>query len=196
MKSQALIRKIIDIAILGCFVGVLSACGGASSDTEGSESQLSKGGAEADNEDNQDCTKTELATEMLASINTYRSQARDCGTTSMPAVPALTWNCTLSKSSLVHSQDMADNNFFDHTGSNGLNAGDRVTNAGYTWRAVGENIAAGQTSIDQVMQGWINSPGHCRNIMSANFTQVGAALVEVTDADYFTYWTQNFATPF
>ena len=61
---------------------------------------------------------------------------------------------------------------------------------------MGENIEAGQTSITQVMQGWIESHGNCSKIMSDEFTQVGAALVETSDADYPTYWTQNFAAPF
>jgi len=175
------------------FFGLLVGCGGANNDLSDDGSITSNNNSE---NHTQDCHNTTLAKQMLESINSYRSQARNCGSAAMPAVPALTWNCTLSQSSLVHSQDMAKNNFFDHTGSDGLSASSRVTNAGYQWRAVGENIAAGQTSIAQVMQGWIDSPGHCRNIMSADFTQVGAALVETSDADYPTYWTQNFAAPF
>ncbi|WP_370301508.1 CAP domain-containing protein [Alkalimarinus coralli] len=59
----------------------------------------------------------------------------------------------------------------------------------------GENIAAGQSSVTQVMEGWLNSPGHCRNIMSSRYQEVGTSKVDSTTADYPTYWTQVFASP-
>ena len=60
-----------------------------------------------------------------------------------------------------HSRGMGDHSFFSHTGSDGLAPGDRVRNAGYDGSAVGENIAAGQQSIDAVMAARLDSPGHC-----------------------------------
>jgi len=161
----------------------LSACG-------------SDSGQSSSEEVAENCAGSEFARSMLASINNYRAEARHCGDQAMPAVAPLSWNCTLAESSRLHSLDMATNNFFDHTGSDGLSVGNRVTNAGYRWRTVGENIAAGQTSIEQVMQGWINSPGHCVNIMRSSYTEVGAALVTDDTSDYRRYWTQNFAAPF
>ncbi|MEX2366451.1 MAG: CAP domain-containing protein [Pseudohongiellaceae bacterium] len=71
---------------------------------------------------------------------------------------------------------------------------DRVTATGYTWSAVGENIAAGYSSVEEVMQGWLKSPGHCRNIMSDQFSEFGVSRVDVSDADFPSYWTQVFAT--
>jgi uncharacterized protein YkwD len=133
--------------------------------------------------------------DMLAAVNQARMQARSCGSSSAPAVATVAWDCKLEQAAQGHSQDMANNGFFDHTGSNGLGPGDRVTNAGYNWRSVSENIAAGQTSIAQVMSGWLVSPGHCSNIMSGSVTQLGASRVSSTTARYSDYWTQNFARP-
>lgn len=131
--------------------------------------------------------------DMLAAVNQARAQARSCGSSSAPAVATVAWDCKLQQAAQGHSQDMADNGLFDHTGSNGLGPGDRVTNAGYSWRTVSENIAAGQTSIEQVMSGWLASPGHCSNIMSGSVTQLGASRVSSSTAS--DYWTQNFARP-
>lgn len=66
----------------------------------------------------------------------------------------------------------------------------RVVAAGYTYKgyksfAIGENIAQGQMSIAEVMDGWFKSPGHCRNLMNPGFKEIGVAL-------YNTYWVQDF----
>lgn len=133
--------------------------------------------------------------EMLTEVNNARAVARDCGGTTYPAAAALSWNCTLDSVASAHSIDMGDHNFFSHTGSDGLTVADRVTNAGYQWSAVGENIAAGQSTVTTVMAAWLSSPGHCANIMNAAFTEIGAAGYTVTGSDYPIYWTQVFARP-
>jgi uncharacterized protein YkwD len=133
--------------------------------------------------------------EMLTQVNNARSQARNCGTVNYSATTALSWNCTLEAVADEHSRDMGDNNFFSHTGSDGLSVGDRVTNAGYNWSAVGENIAAGQPTVDAVMAAWLGSPGHCANIMSTSYTEIGVASYAVSGSDYPIYWTQDFARP-
>ena len=96
--------------------------------------------------------------QMLTQVNNARSQPRDCGSESYPASPALSWQCTLEEVAYAHSRDMGDYNFFSHIGSDGLTVGERVTNAGYEWSAVGENIAAGYQTIDSVMAAWLDSP--------------------------------------
>jgi uncharacterized protein YkwD len=133
--------------------------------------------------------------EMLTQVNNARSQARNCGTVNYKATAALSWNCTLEAVADAHSRDMGDHNFFSHTGSDGLSVGNRVTNAGYDWSAVGENIAAGQPTIDVVMNAWLDSPGHCANIMSPSYSEFGATSYAVSGSDYPIYWTQVFAKP-
>ncbi len=73
------------------------------------------------------------------------------------------------RSTVATNRDKGDVNFMDHMGSNGLKASERITNAGYVWNAMGENIAAGQATVAAVMNGWLASPGHCANIMSSSF---------------------------
>ncbi len=138
---------------------------------------------------------SDIDRDMLDQINLARSTARQCGAQLFPAAPPLVWNCTLAQVALDHSRDMGDHNFFSHTGSDGLSPSQRVTNAGYLWRATGENIAAGPDTVSEVMKGWLLSPGHCANIMKNTYTEVGAARYRNDRSDYRVYWTQEFATP-
>lgn len=142
------------------------------------------------------CTISAEEAQMLSSINAFRAQDRVCGTKGrQPAAPALSWNCALENAALGHSQDMAANNYFSHTDLNGGSGGDRATQAGYNWSAWGENIGAGYSSVDAVMQDWIDSPGHCENLMRSQFTEVGAAKAFNFGSEYRTYWTQAFGKP-
>lgn len=75
-----------------------------------------------------------------------------------------------------------------HEGSDGSGLGQRVTREGYAWSAVGENVAHGHRSASHVMTDWLDSPGHCANIMHPAFTEFGAGEVNH-------YWTQVFARP-
>lgn len=144
------------------------------------------------------CSVSPEEQSMLDAVNAFRAQTRECGSRgSFPAVPALSWSCGLETAALAHSMDMANNNFFSHTGSTGLSAGDRATQAGYIWSAWGENIAAGipLSSVSAVMQGWIDSPGHCANLMGASFSNFGAAKYSNGSSTYNVYWTQVFGRP-
>lgn len=130
--------------------------------------------------------------EVVGLVNQARSGARTCGTTAYPAVPALAMNDLLVRSAREHSQDMATNGYFSHTGLDGSEPWDRMTSVGYTWSAAGENIAAGQTTAQQVVTAWLTSPGHCSNIMSGSFTEIGVGHAYSATARYGHYWTQNF----
>lgn len=141
---------------------------------------------------NKSCTNQDHVRNTLNLINEYRAKGRQCGATYMPAVKPLTWNCQLELASVVHSYDMASNNFHSHQGSNGVGPGERITKTGYKWINFGENIAAGSNSIEAAMKGWINSEGHCANIMSDKFKEVAVAFIRNNDSDYRIYWTQTF----
>ena len=132
----------------------------------------------------------------LSLINEARSQPRTCGTDAFAATHALTWNTLLLEAANNHSLDMTQHNFFDHTGSDGSTISMRVDATGYNWRTVGENIAAGQDTASQAVEGWLNSPGHCRNLMSPDFTDVAIACIQNDGADYTRYWTNVLAAPF
>ncbi len=131
--------------------------------------------------------------ELLSLVNAARSQGRNCGGTFYPATTPVTWNSKLYQAALGHSEDMATNNYFSHTGLNGQHAGSRITAAGYSWSTYGENIAAGYFSAQSVIDGWLTSSGHCKNIMNASVTNMGVA--KATGGSYGIYWTQVFAKP-
>lgn len=134
--------------------------------------------------------------EMLAAVNRARSTARACGENTRPAVGKLVWNCLLQQAALAHSEDMANNDFFSHTGSDGSTVGVRITRTGYVWSHAAENLAAGQRTVATAMDGLLKSPGHCDNIMSANYAEFGSAFSSNTESYYQRYWTQNFARAF
>jgi uncharacterized protein YkwD len=89
---------------------------------------------------------------------------------------------------------MSDRNFFDHTNPSGEGPAERVDAAGYDWRGIGENIAGGSPDAEGTMQQWMGSDGHCANIMSPDFEEIGIGYHP--GGQYGHLWTQVFATPF
>ncbi len=136
-----------------------------------------------------------FAQNMLAAINQYRASEQQCGTTKMPAVAPLSWSQPLETAAQVHSSNMANYDFFDHDGLDNKTDSDRAKDAGYPEGIIGENIAGGQKTLAKVLDTWMSSEDHCKNIMSSTYTDVGAAVVENPDAKYRYYWTQVFGTP-
>ncbi len=141
------------------------------------------------------CSMSSEDQAMLDAVNAFRSSAQRCGSTDFSAAPALSWNCQLKQAALAHSQDMANEDFMSHTGSDGSSPGDRIDRTGYLWWTWGENVAAGYSSVSSVVQGWINSSGHCANMMNPNFTNLGAAKFSNSSSQYGIYWTQVFGRP-
>ena len=97
----------------------------------------------------------------------------------------------LNNVAYAHSKDMADNNFFSHTNLKGQSPFDRMKNAGISYRAAAENIAAGQKTPEQVVKSWMNSDGHRKNILNGSFNKMGLGYYK-TQGGYGTYWTQVF----
>lgn len=126
-------------------------------------------------------------TVLLQLVNDARKKGCSCGTTYYAPTTALTWNDQLEKAAYDHSNDMFQNKYFSHTGSDGSGSGERISNSGYAWKWYGENIAAGYPTEKDVVAGWLSSPGHCANIMNKNYKEMGVA--KVGD-----YWTQDFAS--
>ena len=118
-----------------------------------------------------------------------------CGERRFGPAPRLEWHEKLAAAALAHSRDMATHNYFSHYAKDGSTVGDRAARAGYTWSRIGENIATGQGSPEQVVAGWLNSPHHCANIMEPDFRQMGAAYFVNPVSDTVIYWTQVFGTP-
>jgi uncharacterized protein YkwD len=131
---------------------------------------------------------------VLELVNAARVQARSCGSKNFAATTPLLLNATLTSAARAHSQEMAKHSYLEHQGRDGSTPAQRVTRAGYAWSHAGENIAGGAGTPEEVVAGWLNSPGHCANIMAPAFTEMGVAYVLSKD-DYGIYWTQVFAAP-
>uniref|UniRef100_K3WDG3 SCP domain-containing protein n=1 Tax=Globisporangium ultimum (strain ATCC 200006 / CBS 805.95 / DAOM BR144) TaxID=431595 RepID=K3WDG3_GLOUD len=93
----------------------------------------------------------------------------------------------------MHSRDMASKNYMGHTGAGGSTIESRVTTKGFSYSVVGENVAAGQPSVADVMSSWMKSDGHRANILNPDFQFYGSAYAYNTKSLYCHYWTQVFA---
>jgi uncharacterized protein YkwD len=70
-----------------------------------------------------------------------------------------------------------------------------VRAVGYHEKLVGENIAYGPKSVEEVVQGWLDSPGHCENIMDPRFAEMGIALAQGRASRHGLYWVQLLVEP-
>src|SRR5262249_27575271 len=137
-----------------------------------------------------------ISRRVLELTNQARAHAHRCGNAAFPPAPALTLGQpTLDLAAAEHSQDMASHEYMDHTGRDGSTPGIRVTRAGYKWKAVGENLASGILSPEDVVNGWLGSPHHCENLMTARFTEMAVAYAVNASSNGGIYWTQLFGTP-
>jgi uncharacterized protein YkwD len=110
---------------------------------------------------------------VLQRINTLRASGATCGQQRLTAAPPLQWNALLERAATRHAQDMARQRRMSHAGSDGASLSERVGREAYPWAAVGENVAAGQESASEALEAWMASPGHCSNLMSTRYTELG-----------------------
>lgn len=134
---------------------------------------------------------SDFETQVLTLVNQKRAAGATCGGVYKPPVAALTLDSRLRCAARKHSKDMGANNFFSHTGSNGSTPFQRMTSAGYTYSYAGENIAAGYSTPSATVTGWMNSTGHCNNIMNGNYKHLGVGYYR-SASGYGHYWTQDF----
>ncbi|HSV50803.1 MAG TPA: CAP domain-containing protein [Burkholderiaceae bacterium] len=137
----------------------------------------------------------EVAQTVLQLVNLARAQPRQCGERLMAVAPAVRLNETLSAAALGHARDMARHGYIDHTGRDGSQPADRASRAGYRWRAIGENIAAGQSTAQAAVAGWLKSPGHCANLMRPEYSEMGIAFAVNRASESGIYWAQLFGRP-
>jgi len=142
------------------------------------------------------CGLANFQADALRIINAKRAQGATCGTRgSFAPAASLAWNTALANAAYGHSLDMAQHNFFAHDGSDGSTFDQRITAAGYGWSSVAENIAGGPTSVQAVVDGWMASDGHCANLMSASYRDMGLACARNSASTYGWYWTLDLASP-
>ena len=108
----------------------------------------------------------------------------------------LSFNSQLGNLAQQHSENMAFQDFFSHTGLDSYSAIYRAQAQGYSSFFVGENIGAGYLNSEEVVQGWINSSGHRENLLYPNYTEIGVGYFYLENdtgvANYNHYWTQVF----
>lgn len=129
--------------------------------------------------------------EVLRLMNELRAQGATCGTVTMRPVPPLAMEARLRDAARLHSLDMAEQDYFSHTSLDGRSFSRRIADSGYQGWPVGENIAAGNRTAEATFRQWVNSPGHCRNMMSPDATEIGIGHAFGAASRYGHYWTQK-----
>jgi uncharacterized YkwD family protein len=130
-----------------------------------------------------------------STLGTYEQQVVDLVNKERAAagLSALTVNTQLSAVAEKKAEDMRDNNYFSHTSPTYGSPFDMMKQFGISYTAAGENIAMGQQTPADVMNGWMNSSGHRANILNSSYTQIGVGYV--TNSSGQTYWVQEFIRP-
>jgi uncharacterized protein YkwD len=107
-------------------------------------------------------------------------------------VSPLAWSEELTNAARRHSRDMATHNFFSHFGSDGSDPDTRIKDAGYQFLETGEDCAAGFTSAEEAVNGWMNSAGHRETILRPTLKEIGIAIEYNANTDFGSYWTADF----
>jgi uncharacterized protein YkwD len=137
----------------------------------------------------------ELDRRVLQLINEARLKGVSCGDERYAATTALQENTALTDAAQSHAEDMATHNFLGHGGSSGSMPGGRAKAFGYAWTEVGENVAAGQSTAEEVVDTWLASASHCENLMNPGYSQTGIAHAISYNSDKGIYWVQIFGQP-
>ncbi|HLJ39459.1 MAG TPA: CAP domain-containing protein [Steroidobacteraceae bacterium] len=136
-----------------------------------------------------------LSSRALALVNAARARGATCGSHEFGPAPPLSLSGTLASVALGHAADMARHGYFDHVDLSGQSPADRVRAVGYREKLVGENIAYGPITVEEVVQGWLHSPDHCENIMDPRFAQMGVGMATGQAARRGLFWVQVLAEP-
>jgi uncharacterized protein YkwD len=136
-----------------------------------------------------------IAESVLKLVNQARARGRYCGAHAFGPAPPLRLASLLGRAATEHALDMAQHDYFAHEDRSGRSPADRVRALGYREQLVGENVAEGPTTADEVVRGWLASPGHCENIMNAEFSELGVGFAASSGAEPRVYWVQDFAAP-
>jgi uncharacterized protein YkwD len=136
-----------------------------------------------------------LSARVLELVNQVRANGARCGERSFGPAPPVRFSRLLANVAYDHAADMATHNYFEHKDPAGHTPADRVRASGYREKLVGENIAYGPQTADEVVRGWMDSPGHCENIMDSRFGEMGVAFAAGHATKSGLYWVQVLAAP-
>lgn len=130
----------------------------------------------------QPANATAVKAQVVSLVNAQRAKA---------GLPAMDSQSNLNRAAQTHACDMAATLNMSHTGSDGSDMSQRISRAGYRWRAANENIGKGFADAARAVQWWMNSPGHRRNILSSN-REIGVGVA--VGSDKRLYWVMVSAT--
>ena len=166
--------------------------GSSSGSTGGTSTSTGGMGEYCDADDDWMGSWSTLEEQVLTIVNEKRSQGANCGGEgSFGPTGPLMMDPQLRCAARLHSQDMVDRDFFAHTNPDGESPWDRIEKTGYGgYQTAGENIAAGSGTAAGVVDQWMNSDGHCANIMKPAFNELGVGYYP--GGDYGHVWTQVF----
>jgi len=127
--------------------------------------------------------RADFESEVIELVNAER---QDLG------INPLSYDADLAVAARLHSQDMGNQDYFSHDSLDGTKFYERIIDEGYDYNLCGENIAAGQSTPEDVVDTWMNSPGHRANILNPDFCDIGVGYASVAGSTYNHHWTQDF----
>ena len=127
-------------------------------------------------------------------LNALRRESAPCATVGA-AMQRLSWESRLAASAHEQAVDLAMQDRLSHTDSRNRGFGVRLRSSGYAAAGAGENLAAGQTDIEDTLQAWLASPSHCANLMQPEYRDVGLACVQRRGSRYERFWVAHFGAP-
>lgn len=186
-------------AWVGWILGAMFLCGCSSEDDDSDRVPKSPIGPEdLSPADPVTCAETEdwdpafaqLEEDVLSAVNAERVSGASCGDERFKPTHPLVMDPALQCAARLHSRDMAERAFFSHDNPSNEDPWERIDAAGFKGFAGGENIAAGRGSGQDTVDQWMESPGHCSNIMNPDFTLIGVGYYP--GGEYQHLWTQTF----
>jgi uncharacterized protein YkwD len=140
------------------------------------------------------CDEDPQAQAVVGRLNALRRDG-EAPCASATALAPLAWEARLASSAQQHATDLAQRDVVSHLDARQRNFSVRLREAGYAARGAGENLAAGQDSLEDALQSWLTSPAHCANLMRADFSDVGLACVQRRGSRYERFWVAHLGAP-
>ena len=189
--SQKALALGFSIVLSGCEAAGESGGDGSSAQRDGSR----KGFADAEAIDGLHCPSTESAVaaleqQVIRLVNLVRAEGAMCGGQRVDPVAPVRFSPDLACAARSYSEERAESGFFSHTDLQGRRAVARVRRAGFSAKSVGENLAWGQRTPEDAVRIWMDSPGHCRNLMGPHYRFTGVGVRAGAGGKLF--WSQLF----
>ena len=140
------------------------------------------------------CIDAQQIQQVVDQLNDVRRGAAPCAAAGA-AMQRLSWESRLAASAREQAMDLAVQDRLSHVDSRNRSFGTRLRSVGYAAAGAGENLAAGQTDIDDALQAWLASPSHCANLMQPEYRDVGVACMQRRGSRYERFWVAHFGVP-